>query len=361
MPFTSQLLADYGAAVLRIDRPSAQAHTKDPANPTADSLTRRKASVALNLKEPGGLAIIKCLLKKADIFIDPYRPGVLEALDLSPDALIAANPRLIVARLTGFRRDGVYADMAGHDINYLAVSGILSQLGRKDAPPYAPANILADFAGGGLMCAFGILAALLSRAQSGKGQVVEANMVDGSAYLGTFMRYATKTWTWNQARGENLLDGGCPWYEVYECADARYMAVGALEPQFFAELVKGLGLNISQTYDRATWPSIKKSFRQRFTQKTRQEWEEIFLGKDACCTPVLTQAELEASAYEQRPAVGLTKSPALNIPPGNAWNSNGLSPGVGGEEYLYTWLGWRRGKHYDLQEGGLIKIPTPNL
>ena len=172
------------------------------------------------------------LLKHADVLIEPYRPGVLESLGLNPTGLLASNQRLIIARLTGFRRDGEYANKAGHDINYLAVSGVLSLLGRKGEAPYAPANILADFAGGGLMCAFGILMALFSRTHSGKGQVVESNMVDGSAFLGTLMRYLIRTPLWDQPRGQNLLDGGCPWYDVYECKDGKYMAVGALEQKF---------------------------------------------------------------------------------------------------------------------------------
>jgi len=196
-------------------------------------------------------------------------------MGLIPSELLASNLRLIIARLTGFRRDGPYADMAGHDINYLAVSGILSQLGRKDAPPYPPANILADFAGGGLMCAFGIMAALLSRGQTGKGQVVEANMVDGSAYLGTFMRFSMKTSMWDAPRGENVLDGGCPWYQVYKCKDGGYMAVGALEPHFFAKLIDGLGLEMSQDLDRANWPAITEDFQQRFLSKSRQEWARM--------------------------------------------------------------------------------------
>jgi len=170
-----------------------------------------------------------------------------------------------------------------------------------------------------------------------------------------------KTPTWDQPRGENLLDGGCPWYEVYGCAGGGYMAVGALEPQFFAELVNGLGLEVSQTYNRSKWPSIKRTFQRRFLQKTRQQWEEVFLGKDACCTPVLTQAELEKQCYDQRPAVNLGRSPGIAIRENNAWNSAGLSPGSGGEKVLHTWMGWRKGKHYDLEDGGLVHIAYPKL
>lgn len=360
-PFTSLLLADYGASVLRIDRSHPQAHTGDPPPPTADSLSRHKSSIALNLKSPAALALLRSLLTHADVFIDPFRPGVLESMGLIPSELLASNLRLIIARLTGFRRDGPYADMAGHDINYLAVSGILSQLGRKDAPPYPPANILADFAGGGLMCAFGIMAALLSRGQTGKGQVVEANMVDGSAYLGTFMRFSMKTSMWDAPRGENVLDGGCPWYQVYKCKDGGYMAVGALEPHFFAKLIDGLGLEMSQDLDRANWPAITEDFQQRFLSKSRQDWEKIFAGKDACCTPVFTQAELERDGYEQRPAVDLIGSPALSIPEKCQWSSEGLSPGAGGEDVLHAWVGWRRGVHYDVENGSLVKVATAKL
>lgn len=347
--------------MLRIDRAIA----KSQATPTADTLTRHKSSIAIDLKAPAGSALLERLLNHVDVLIDPFRPGTLESLDLCPDELLARNPRLIIARLTGFRRDGKYMDMAGHDINYLAVSGVLSQLGRKDAPPYPPGNIIADFAGGGLMCALGILMALAARAKTGKGQVVENNMVDGSAYLATFLRYTLKTPMWDQPRGENILDGGCPFYEVYECKDRGHMAVGALEPQFFKELVQGLSLKetftLENRYDRRMWASMKKAFQHRFLQKTRQEWEQIFDGTDACCTPVLTQGELEADAYEQRPAVGLSRTPGREIPQREAWESVGLAPGQGGEELLTAWLGWQRGKDYKGQNGGLVTIENAKL
>lgn len=298
------------------------------------------------------------------MLIDPFRPGVIEALGLAPAELLASNPRLITARLSGFRRDGEYAAMAGHDINYLAVSGVLSQLGPKHGSPYPPANILADFAGGGLMCAFGILMALLQRTQSGKGQVVENNMVDGSAYLASLMRYAVRTPLWDKPRGENILDGGYPLYDVYECKGGGHMAVGALEPKFTHELLRGLDFGedvLGLASDRQAWPGMRSKFQQRFLQKTRPEWEEIFQGKDACCTPVIEQAELFANGYEQRLPIHLLRSPGHSIPPQEAWESKGLAPGTGGEALLESWTGWKGGKHYKVTQGGLTKIHASKL
>lgn len=358
VPFASLLLADYGASILRIDRPHPSAHTTEPPPATSDLLSRGKSSMALDLKSPGGVALLRDILTHADVLIEPFRPGVLESLGLGPVELIADNKRLIVARLTGFRRDGKYSPMAGHDINYLAVSGVLSQLGRKDAPPYAPANILADFAGGGLMCAFGIVMALLARTKTGMGQVVESNMVDGVSYLASMMRLGLKTPMWDQPRGENVLDGGCPWYEVYACKGGGYMAVGALEPKFFMELLEGLDIGpelMIHRDDRKTWSMIRNVFRKRFGEKTRKEWEEVFDGKDACCTPVLQLAELEGEGYEQRHPVGLTGTPGPGIDQGGVWSTERLSPGVGGEDVLKEWIGWRRDRDYRVERGGLVK------
>lgn len=234
------MLADYGATVLRVDRPHPKAHlpalpnqpisrtTSSLPPPTPDLLARRKSSIAVNLKSQGGVELLKSLVAyhAIDVIIDPFRPGVLEAAGLDPDTVLRKlNPRVIVARLTGFHRDDKYAHMAGHDINYIAVSGVLSMLGRASDKPYPPANILGDFAGGGATAFIGILLALLQRERTGIGQIVEANMVDGSAYLATMPRLARKTPIWNGPRGSNLLDGGCPYYNTYETKDGKYMAV----------------------------------------------------------------------------------------------------------------------------------------
>lgn len=364
-PFASLLLADYGASVLRIDRPHPQAHSQKAPPPTADLLTRRKTSVAVDLKSSGGRALVQSILGDVDVFLDPFRPGVLESLSLSPETLLERNPRLIIARLTGFRRDGPYAAMAGHDINYLAVSGILNQLGRADKPPFPPANLLADFAGGGLMCACGILLALLERTKTGKGQVVESNMVDGVSYLGSMLRYASKTPLWDQPRGQNFLDGGCPWYDVYECKDGGFMAVGALEPSFFRRLVEGLDLPIddliARREDRSSWPEIRNLFERRFRERTRRAWESVFDGEDACCAPVLDQQELEEAGYQQQLPLHLLSSPGLSIPEEEAWANQGLRPGDGGSQTLDQWFGWKSGRDFEIVKGGLVKAHRSKL
>lgn len=387
-PFAGLLLADNGASVLRIDRAIPNiTHSKSPSDlpsPTNDLLTRHKASIAVDLKSAAGIAFVKSLVQQSDVVIDPFRPGVLEKLGLGPSVLLQLNPRIIIGRMTGFRRDGRYKDMAGHDINYIAVSGALAMLGRKGEKPLPPANILGDFAGGGATLFQGILLALLARERTGKGQVVEANMVDGSSYLTTFPRMLLNTPMWNQPRGENVLDSGCPWYDTYETKDGKYMAVGALEPQFFKELLKGLGLTgkaMEKTReDRTTWPELKATFEKVFKGKTRTEWEQVFDKTDACCTPVLDYGELKADADregDQRPAVTLRDTPSFAISKGLASRdpSTGQGPGVkgesyyglplypgqGGEETLKQWFGWTRGKHYDVESGGLVRKDLSKL
>jgi alpha-methylacyl-CoA racemase len=340
------MLSSYGASVLRIDRPNA---------PSNDLLTQNKSCISLDLKTPQSHAVLLRLLSTADVLIDPFRPGVLEKLDLAPSTLQRLNPRLITVRLTGFRRDGKYKDMAGHDINYLAVSGILSLLGARGQPPLHPGNILADFAGGGMVAFVGVLLALLHRGTSGKGQTVEANMVDGVGYLGTFPRMLTKTPMWSAPRGENTLDGGAPYYGCYECRDAgRYMSVGALEPQFFAAFLKGLDLKVQDVCpggldrtDKRSWPYQREVYVQRFKTKTRKEWEAVFDGTDACVAPVLELQEMERDRYELRPAVGLSESPGA----GSEYVGKPLREGQGGAETLKNWLGWSEGRQYHVQDG----------
>lgn len=354
-PFCGLLFSTYGASVLRIDRP-------DPAAaPTTDLLTTHKSSIALDLKSPPSASILKTLIAKTDVLIDPFRPGVLEKLGLDPENVLQKiNPRLIVVRLTGFRKDGKYKDMAGHDINYLAVSGVLSMLGAKDTPPLPPTNILADFAGGGLVAFTGVLLALIHRSVRGKGQIVDANMVDGANFLGTFQRLLLKTPAWNGPRGTNNLDGGAPYYGCYECKDrGRYLSVGALEPKFFAELLKGLELRVKDVVppnsglareDKRSWEYMRGVFEKRFKMKTRKEWEDVFDGTDACVAPVLTNEELERSQFDPRPLVGLSVSPGKEVV--DKYEGKPLSPGEGGEEALTDWMGWRKGRDYDVNTKG---------
>ncbi|KXT01468.1 hypothetical protein AC578_9558 [Pseudocercospora eumusae] len=384
-PYAGLLCADYGASVLRVDRAHPKAHnsSSDPPPATNDQLTRHKTSIAVNTKTAKGVELIKAIVPNIDVVIDPFRPGVLEKMGLGPeDVLMKINPKLIVARMTGFRRDGKYKDMAGHDINYIAVSGVLGMLGRRGEKPYAPANIVGDFAGGGAVCFMGILLALLQREKSGHGQVVEANMVDGSAHLATMPRFGTKTPMWDQARGTNTLDGGCPYYDTYETKDGKYMAVGALEPQFYAVLLKGLGLKAEDAFsqrdrlDKRTWDHQRVVFTKLFKEKARADWEKIFDGTDACVTPVKTQQELEEEGFDQRPIVTLKYTPGHAIHDGepegrdpatgqgcgvegSGWSSPGLYPGQEGEETLGQWMGWYRGRNYTVKEGALELIDHP--
>ncbi|KAJ5825170.1 hypothetical protein N7474_002308 [Penicillium riverlandense] len=341
-PFAGLLLAENGADVLRVDR------VEPGPTPSPDVLVRGKSSICVDLKSDEGQQLFLRLIPHVDVVIDPFRPGVLEKLGLDPTrVLLQQNPKLIVARLTGFRRDGKYSSMAGHDLNYLAVSGVLSILGpsirlpplNRPLPPSPPGNILGDFAGGGLVCFVGILLALISRTKTGKGQIVEANMVDVGP-----------------TPGENLVDGGCPYYNVYECKDeGKYMAVASLEPKFFEALSHGLRLCDKDwggsREDRKNWPMIKILFEKAFRTKTRKEWEAIFDGTDACCTPVLRHEELELNNYEQRPLVSLKNTPSLM--PDNGWAVKTLSPGIGGEDLLRKWAGWKENKDFVTVNGGL--------
>ncbi|EKD01923.1 hypothetical protein A1Q2_03777 [Trichosporon asahii var. asahii CBS 8904] len=361
------LLADAGATVLRVDRASPAA----AAVPTKDMLARHKQSVVVDLKQPAGVALVKKLAERADVLIDPFRPGVLEKLGLGPKPLLEANPKLIYARMTGFRRDGKYSAMAGHDINYLAVSGVLSMLGRAGDKPHPPTNILGDFAGGGAVLFQGILLALLSRGVSGKGQVVEANMVDGASYLSSMPRMGQKTPLGAGPRGTNMLDGGCPFYDTYETRDGKYVAVGSLEPQFFREMIKGTGLDPSwakrqQNLDE--WDTLRQQMTEAFKSKTRAEWEKIFDGTDACVTPVLEYSELEGKPEgDQRPIVTLRNTPLLAVTPGAngdpakgqgpgvkgaGYSGNSLTPGEGGPAAINSWLGWDKGTQWEEVNGG---------
>ncbi|XP_012874110.1 PREDICTED: alpha-methylacyl-CoA racemase [Dipodomys ordii] len=293
-PFCGMVLADFGAQVVRVDRPGSQGDVS--------RLGRGKRSLVLDLKQPRGAAVLRRLCAGADVLLEPFRHGVMENLHLGPDIMLQENPKLIYARLTGFGQSGSYSKSAGHDINYLALSGVLSKIGRSGENPYAPLNLLADFGGGGLMCALGIMMALFERTKSGKGQVIDANMVEGAAYLSSFLWKTEQMGLWTQPRGQNLLDGGAPFYTTYKTADGRYMAVGAIEPQFYQLMVKGLGLKSDELPPQMSttdWPEMKKKFAEAFAKKTKEEWCKIFDGTDACVTPVLTFDEVTHHSHNK--------------------------------------------------------------
>jgi alpha-methylacyl-CoA racemase len=280
------ILADFGADVVRVDRVGGG---------SMDHLARGKRSVAVNLKTPEGVETVLRLASRADVLLEPYRPGVMERLGLGPEIACARNPRLIYARLTGFGQDGPYANMAGHDINYIAISGALSLLGRKGEKPLAPVNLVGDFAGGGMLCALGITLALIERSQSGKGQVVDAAMVDGAAYLMALTYAMHAQGTWRDERGVNVLDSGAPWYDTYETSDGKWLAVGAIEKRFYAEFIERLGLSAAELppqHDRSGWPELRRRFAAAIKQRTRDDWERIFEGSDACVAPVLALGEV---------------------------------------------------------------------
>ncbi|XP_039433026.1 alpha-methylacyl-CoA racemase [Culex pipiens pallens] len=280
-PFCGMLLADFGACVTRID--------KTPYN-SIDVLQGGKRTLALDLKKPKAIEIVRSLCRKSDVLIEPFRPGVMEKLGLGPSELMRENPRLIYARLTGFGQNGAHAARAGHDINYVALSGILSLLGRKGERPTAPINLAADFAGGGLLCAFGILAAVLERHNSGKGQVVDHAMVEGAAYVGSWLIRSQKLPIWGRPRGENMLDTGVHFYDTFQTKDGKFMSVGAIEPQFYKELLEGLDLQM----ELPQYEDVEKSkhlFEVIFLTKTRAEWTKIFQDRDACVFPVLEMDE----------------------------------------------------------------------
>jgi alpha-methylacyl-CoA racemase len=285
-PYCAMLLADLGAEVLRIDRPGAPADAGGPV------LLRGAHRAALDLKAVAGRDALLSFIEGADILIEPFRPGVAERLGIGPDVCLARNPRLIYGRMTGWGQDGPWSQMAGHDISYIAVTGVLDALGRAGGPPQPPANLLGDFGGGAMFLLTGVLAALWARERSGRGQVIDAAIVDGVSSLAAFVHGLRAMGRWGDARGTNLLDSGAPFYDVYETRDGRWMAVGALEPPFFAELVRLLGLDaVPPQHDRDRWPEMRRLFAEAFAARTRDEWAAVFAGTDACVSPVLTFAE----------------------------------------------------------------------
>jgi alpha-methylacyl-CoA racemase len=300
-PFGCMLLADLGADVVRIDRPTPGGLAAPPG-----PLDRGRRTVTLDLKTEAGRSALLRLAGRADVLVEGYRPGVAERLGFGPETCEKINPRLVYARMTGWGQDGPLAARAGHDIDYIALAGALEPLGRAGERPHAPLNLIGDFGGGGMLLALGVLAALLERERSGRGQVVDAAMVDGSAVLTAFLHGMLANGLWAYPRGENTLDGGAPFYDTYATSDGGFVAVGALEPAFYAVLLDGLGLagsaDLPGQHDRDRWPELRKRFADRFASRTRDEWAAIFADTDACVVPVL--APMEAPHHPHNRARG---------------------------------------------------------
>lgn len=342
-PFAAMLLADYGADVLRIDRKGNAALS--PGDGRQDFLNRSRASITLDIKSADGLALARQLIGKADVLLEGYRPGVMERLQLGPNEASVLNPRLIYARMTGWGQSGPLAHKAGHDINYVALTGGLHMMGSADAPPPVPLNVVGDFGGGGMLVVSGILAALVERQASGRGQVVDAAMIDGAALLLTQL-YAWKAMGfWSPERAANLLDGGAYFYRCYETADG-YVAVGAIEPQFHAALIAGLGLELADFSDhmnRALWPERARRLESLFKTRTRDEWITIFEPFDACVTPVLTQdeavrhpANADRSVFTGADRAQPNPAPRFSRTPAQIRSAPTL-PGQGGYAALKAW------------------------
>jgi alpha-methylacyl-CoA racemase len=293
-PFCAMLLGDLGAEIVSIDRPGGGDKAGLPFTPQFDFFSRNKLRISLDLKSAEGCATALKLIDAADILIEGFRPGVMEKLGLGPEAVHARNPRLVYGRMTGWGQTGPLAHTAGHDINYVALSGILSTIGPKDSPPTIPLNMVGDFGGGSLYLALGVLAAYIEAAHSGKGQVVDAAIVDGVASLGTMLFALRGIGNWPGGRGENMLDGGAPFYSVYETKDGGYVAIGPLEGKFYAEFIARLGLDparVSNRSDRKNWPELRTVLTEHFKTKTRDEWTAIMQGSDACFAPILSLEE----------------------------------------------------------------------
>lgn len=296
-PFCAMMLADHGAEVLRVER-LGKVHTEGAEVQDDlvgwDIMSRGRLSAGIDLKHELGRDLVRRLSLDADVFIEGFRPGVAERLGIGPDELRRDHERLVYGRMTGWGRSGPLADRAGHDLNYVSVSGALAHIGRVGQAPTPPLNLVGDFGGGGMLLAFGICAALVRRGITGVGQVVDAAMVDGAALLMAPLFGAYDSGYWSDERGTNLLDSGAPFYDCYQCADGGYVAVGALEPQFFAALVAGLDLDpttLPSQNDRDRWPELREAFETRFRSRSRDEWAEHFSTMDACVSPVLTMGE----------------------------------------------------------------------
>lgn len=365
-PFAGMLLSDMGAEVLRVDR--AQAVRPGDGTPAGDVLGRGRRSVAVDLKAAEGRQTVLRLVERADALIEGFRPGVTERLGIGPDDCLARNPKLIYGRMTGWGQDGPYAPMAGHDINYIALSGTLSMIGRPGQPPVPPVNLIGDFGGGGMLLAFGVVCGLLEAARSGQGQVIDAAMVDGAALLASMIWGFRASGIWGE-RGTNLLDSGAWYYDAYQTADGGYVSFGSLEPQFYAEMLRLTGLAddadgggpVPDPTDRSTWPAMKERMAALIRTRTRAEWCSALEGSDACFAPVLTLDEAAGHPHlaarevltdyrgvlQPAPAPRFSRTPGMIAGPPSR-------PGQHSDEALQAW-GFSPDEVAELRRGGAVK------
>ncbi len=362
-PFCAMVLADLGAEVIRVDRANGVADDF-PADPPRDILNRGRKSIGVDLKSPEGVETILRLVESADALIEGFRPGVAERLGIGPDECMGRNPKLVYGRMTGWGQTGSYAPMAGHDINYISLSGVLSTLGRAGEPPVPPINLVGDFGGGGMLLALGVCAALVETGNSGEGQVIDAAMTDGSALLATMIHGFIASGIWNDERGTNMLDTGAPFYDVFECADGEYISIGSIEPQFYAELMRITELGdagLAAQHDRGNWTDNKSRIAAAIKEKTRAEWVELMEGSDVCFAPVLSPQEAYvhphnveretfvevAGVMQPAPAPRFSRTPgAISSPPPHA--------GQHTEEILSGW-GFSSDDIQALQSSGAVK------
>ncbi|MDI3307916.1 MAG: CaiB/BaiF CoA-transferase family protein [Acetobacteraceae bacterium] len=324
-PFCGMLLADLGAEVVRLDRKEGPPGTRQ------DFVGRGRRSLALDLKSPAAVQAALRLVEGADALIEGFRPGVMERLGLGPEACLARNPRLVYGRMTGWGQDGPLAQAAGHDINYIALTGALWSIGRPGERPVPPLNLVGDYGGGGMLLALGMLAALLEAKGSGRGQVVDAAMVDGAALLMAPIYAMLARGRWRNERGANMLDGAAPWYDTYECADGRYVAVGPIEPQFFDLMIAKLGLDPARFAGRmepANWPALKAELAAVFRSRTRDDWAALFEGTDACVAPVLDLHEAPAHPHNKARGTFQQREGAVQPAPAPRFSRTPAEPGL---------------------------------
>jgi alpha-methylacyl-CoA racemase len=364
-PFAAMMLADMGADVIRIDRkPDPNAPNPYPMLGTKfDVMARGRRSLALDLKDPRARQLLLDLVAEADVLVEGFRPGVMERLGLGPDLCLDRNPKLVYGRVTGWGQSGPLSQAAGHDLNYVALSGMLHAMGRDGSPPAPPLNLVGDFGGGAMMLAFGVVCAAFEAKQSGKGQVVDAAMTDGAALLGAMMYGLRAFGSWSDQRESNLLDGGAPFYDCYACADRKFISIGAIEPQFYAQLLQLAGVEDPQfrkQWRQADWPELKRKFADLFATRTRDDWCALLEGTDVCFAPVLDMAEAPQHPHNAARATFVERDGVTQPAPAPRFSrthaelgASASRPGQDGAAVLADW-GWSAASVEALQRAGVV-------